>query len=193
MAKKTKLKLAEALYDKVIVKFRSPYEQGSTWGYILDIGPRFFLLALIDDCLKFNGFQCLCLSDIRRLRVPAPYAEFAVAALRKQGQLIRRKPSIDLDSLPKLLKSANRLFPLITIHRERVAPDTCKIGRVIDVTKSRLSLLEIGPDAVWDEKPSRVRLSEITRIDFGGGYEEALHLVGGKPKRLKNYTRPRPS
>jgi hypothetical protein len=182
---KTKLKLAEALYNKVIVKFRSPYEQGSTDGYILDIGPRFFLLGLIDDYLKFNGFQCMRLSDVRRLRVPAPYAEFALAALRKQGQLISRKPRIDLDSLPKLLKSANRLFPLVTVHRERVDPDTCKIGRVTDINQNHLSLLEIGPDAVWDEKPSKVRLSEITRIDFGGGYEEALHLVGGKPKRMK--------
>jgi hypothetical protein len=88
-----------------------------------------------------------------------------------------------------LLNAANQHFPLVTVHRERADSETCKIGRVIGLTKSRLSLLEIGPDAVWEQKPSEVRLSEITRIDFGGGYEKALHLVGGKPKRLKNSSR----
>jgi hypothetical protein len=48
-----------------------------------------------------------------------------------------------------------------------------------------VSLLEIGPDAVWDKEPSEIRLGEITRIEFGGGYEEALHLVGGRPKRTR--------
>lgn len=44
-----------------------------------------------------------------------------------------------------------------------------------------MSLLEIGPDALWDDEPETYRLSEITRVDFGGAYEEALHLVGGFP------------
>jgi hypothetical protein len=61
---------------------------------------------------------------------------------------------------------------------------------VIGVSKSRLSLLEVGPDAVWDEKPAEVLLREITRVDFGGGYEEALHLVGGNPKALKRSISP---
>ncbi|HXR39970.1 MAG TPA: hypothetical protein VN776_12780, partial [Terracidiphilus sp.] len=89
------------------------------------------------------------------------------------------------NSLPDLLWSANRLFPLVTIHREMVNPDTCKIGRVTGIGKSHVSLLEIGPDAVWDEKPTDVPLREITRVDFGGGYEDALHLVGGDPPRSK--------
>ena len=39
--------------------------------------------------------------------------------------------------------------------------------------------LEINPDATWDEKPNEYKLSEITRVDFGGDYEKALYLVGG--------------
>jgi len=52
-----------------------------------------------------------------------------------------------------------------------------------------VSLLEIGPDAVWDDKPETYRLSEITRVDFGGDYEGALHLVGGSPRINKRRRR----
>jgi hypothetical protein len=81
---------------------------------------------------------------------------------------------------PKLL-SAGRAFPLVTIHREQVDPDVCWIGRVQGLDRGRVSLLEIGPDAQWDDFPEEYRVKEITRVNFGGEYEGALHLVGGDP------------
>jgi hypothetical protein len=55
------------------------------------------------------------------------------------------------------------------------------IGRVTGIANGRVSLLEITPGAKWDKHPEEYRLREITRVDFGGDYEEALHLVGGPP------------
>jgi len=175
--------LAQAMHHKTLVKFWNPFDRGSTNGYVLDIGPRFFLLGLVGDEIRFNGFQCMRLSDVRRLHAPDRYAEFIVAALRKRGETIREKPRVRLDSLPELLSSASRLFPLVTIHRERAKPDTCDIGRVVGIFKSHVSLQEIGPDAIWEEEPTEICLREITRVDFGGGYEDALHIVGGSPPR----------
>ena len=49
------------------------------------------------------------------------------------------------------------------------------------VNRGRASLLEMNPDATWDDKPTEYRLSGITRVNFGGDYENALHIVGGDP------------
>ena len=84
-------------------------------------------------------------------------------------------------STEDLLLSAGRSFPLVTIHREQVDPDVCWIGQVKRVERGRVSLLEINPDASWDAEPKDYRVSEITRVSFGGDYESALHLVGGDP------------
>jgi len=100
MANKKKSKLIAALSKAIVIKFWNPYDQGSTQGYVLDIGKQFILLGLIDDNIKFNGFQCLFISDVKRLKVPDPYEEFIVAALHKRGQSINSKPNIDLSSLP---------------------------------------------------------------------------------------------
>jgi hypothetical protein len=76
--------------------------------------------------------------------------------------------------------TASRAFPLGTIHREKVDGAACWIGRVVDVAKGRVTLLEIGPDATWDDRLQTYRLSEITRVDFGGDYEDALYLIGAR-------------
>jgi len=185
MAQTRNEKLKEACFNKIVVRFSNPYDEGWTHGYVLDIGPQFFLLGLIGEDMRFNGFQCLLVSDLRRINVPDPHEDFIVAALRKRRENIDGKPSIDLSTLPALLKSANTLYPLVTIHRERVKPHVCEIGRVLEVSENSVLLRTITPGAVWEEKPCKIRLSDITRVEFGGGYEEALHLVGGNPKRLK--------
>jgi len=77
------------------------------------------------------------------------------------------------------LRSAGRAFPLVAIHREKVDPDVCHIGRVVNIKRGRVVLLEIRPDATWEDGPSEYRLNEITRVNFGGDYENALHIVGG--------------
>jgi hypothetical protein len=182
MSKIRKSQLALAQREKLLVKFARPFEQGTVKGYVLDIGPTFFLVVVVgDDGVRFNGFSCFRLMDVRRLKVPHKYAPFIEAAQKKLGERIPRKPPIVVDSLQELLLSAGRRFPLVTVYREKFDPDVCYIGRVADVSNNRVSLLEIGPDAGWDHEPESYRLAEITRVDFGGQYEEALHLVGGTP------------
>ena len=185
MQKKKQTQLATALRNKLLVRFAREFEPGTVNGYVLDIGPQFFLLALVSDGLRLNGFQCFRLSDVRKLRAPDKYAPFHEAVLKKRGERFPKKPPVVVSSLDELLLSANRSFPLVTIHREKANPELCWIGRVVEVRSGRVTLLEIGPDARWDDQPKTYRLSEITRVDFGGDYEDALYLIGGAPDARK--------
>jgi hypothetical protein len=173
--------LKTALRKHLFVTFTRPFEEGRVNGYVVDISPRFVLVAVVEDGCRFNGFQCFRLSDVHELEVPGKYAAFAEAALRKRRVRRPRKPPVSVASIEDILKSAARAFPLVTIHRERVKPDVCQIGRIVDIHNGRVSLLQINPDATWDGKPETYRITDITRIDFGGDYEQALHLVGGVP------------
>jgi hypothetical protein len=58
-----------------------------------------------------------------------------------------RKPRVSVASIEELLLSANRAFPLVTIHREQVDRKVCFIGRVVRIDRGRVSLLEINPGA----------------------------------------------
>jgi hypothetical protein len=110
--------------------------------------------------------------------VPDKYTRFHEAVLKKRGVRFPRKPVADVRTLPRLLLTANKAFPLVTIHREEKERSACWVGRVVDLSEGRLTLLEIGPGASWDRELHSYRLNEITRVDFGGDYENALYLIG---------------
>jgi len=177
MKTRRKFQLSDALRERCLVRFRRRFEESRVHGYVLDIGPKFFLLSLVSDRFWFDGFECFRKTDVRELKVD-PYARFAEAALKKRGERIPKKPRLDLTDIAKLLITANKAFPL-TISREQIDPEVCWIGRVVGIEQGRVALLQIGPDAKWDKKPNEYRLNEITRVNFGGDYENALHLVGG--------------
>jgi hypothetical protein len=78
-----KRELLASAGHKIPVQFTRRLEQGSITGYFIDIGPEVFLIALIDELIRFNGFQCLHLQDVRSLHVPAKYAAFIECGLEQ--------------------------------------------------------------------------------------------------------------
>jgi hypothetical protein len=169
------------MHARTFVRFRRKFRHTQVRGYVLDVGPKFFLVAVVGDRISFDGFECFRIGDVREFR-PDPYAAFAESALKKRGERLPKKPHVRIAKIEELLLSAGRNFPLVTIHREQVDPDVCWIGRILSVERGHVSLLGITPAAVWENTPEFFRLSEITRVTFGADYEAALHLVGGDPK-----------
>jgi len=164
--------------NRQLVRIRRRFEDSPIRGYVFEVGPKFFLLAIVSDRIWLDGFECLRIKDVLRIESD-PYADFAETALKKRGQQRPRKPKIDLESKQSILLSAQKAFPLLTIHLEEKDPDVCHIGKICAITKGKVSLLGIDPRAKWESDPDEFRLSQITRINFGGDYEDALHLVGG--------------
>lgn len=146
MANDRSSRLANAMRERQFLRFSRRFEDFVVHGYVLDIGPRFFLLALVSDRLWFDGFECFRIADVRDIR-PDPYAAFAEAALKKRGERVSRKPRVSLASVEELLLSANRAFPLVTIHREQADPDVCNIGRVVAIDR--------GACRYWRSIPTR--------------------------------------
>ena len=164
--------------DQRLVRISRRFEDSVIRGYVLAVGPTFFLLALVSDRLWLDGFECFRIADVSSVSHD-PYSAFAETALRKRGERRPRKPKVKIETVEDLLLSASRAFPLVTIHLEKTSPDVCHIGRVLEIERGRLTLLEIKPNATWEDRPGVFRLSDITRVNFGGDYEDALNLVGG--------------
>jgi hypothetical protein len=61
----------------------------------------------------------------------------------------------------------------LTNHGEQLDPNVRGIGRVQGVVCGRLSLLQTGPHAKWEDSPEEYRVAEITRVNFGGDYEDS--------------------
>jgi len=74
---------------------------------------------------------------------------------------------------------------MVSAFCELDRPDACWIGAVRELKGQTLSLLEVNNAGVWQRKARAFDLDDVTRVDFGGGYEEALHLVAGPAPRVR--------
>ncbi len=177
-AKDIREQLTIALRERTLMRFHRRFEDGWVNGYVVGIGPVFVMLSEVSDHIRFNGFGCYRLSDIKNLR-PAPFAGFVEAALAKLGETAPETPAVSLESAGDILETAGRLFPMVTVHAEADRPRICHIGAVTGIEGGVVWMRDIGPDAVWEAQTNARRLEDVTRIDFGGAYETALALVGG--------------
>ncbi|MDG2529817.1 hypothetical protein [Caulobacter endophyticus] len=179
-AKDVREELNSAMQARRLMRFHRRFENGWVNGYVVGIGPEFLMLCEISDHIRFNGFGCYRLSDVKNLQ-PAPYPEFIEAALEKRGETQPETPAVVLNSLGDILVTAARLFPVVTVHAETAKSGVCYIGAIISVEGGVVWMQDIDPGAVWEREPIPRQLDTMTRVDFGGGYETALTLVGGSP------------
>ena len=168
-----------------MVRFERRFCPGHTTGYVVGVGVDLFLMVHIDDSIRFDGFQVHRNRDVRKLQTE-PYAKFQETALKRRRARRPVKPRIRLHDFRQLIRTAGRSFPLLAIHRERVDPDICQIGAVTHVGEHRVTLREITPDGTWLDELHDYALREITRVDFGDSYADALYVVGGRPPLAKS-------
>jgi len=154
-------------------------------GFAMAAGQDWILLHVVDpDLWLLDGHFALRLKDIKKLR---PYrskgkGNYPIRALRHFGEDTPRPVvGIDLSSTKRLIVTASECFPIIGIGCERSHPLSLWFGTPLTIKDGALTLLNIDPDASWDETPSRHRLSDITCVQFGNRYEEALSALGGPP------------
>lgn len=174
--------IERAAADLTFIRVIRGIAPGHVTGYVVAFGDEWLVLLVVGDAISYSGYEAVRLSDITELISPDPYESFIRAALRKRRLRRPKAPAMDLSNVASLLSSAATAFPLIAIHREVVDPNVCHIGRLQSLTRTMIHLLEVTPNATWEAEPTPYRLKEITRVDFGGPYEEALALVA--PRHL---------
>lgn len=168
---------------------RDAFEIGWLTGYVVATGPKFFALELVTGSARLDGVACIRYSDVTAFG-PELRAGFMTKALKVRGEARAAQIPVTLASLPKLLASAAKAFPIITLH----VPDAdtggyaCYIGRVVALNAASVDFHHITPDGGWEKSLAEIPFSEIVRVDFGGDYEDALFLVAGKPRQIRSRT-----
>ncbi|MCZ2722774.1 hypothetical protein O1D97_14425 [Marinomonas sp. 15G1-11] len=158
--------------------FREDLDGPDGWsdGFVVAANEEMVILQLLDESIRLNGYQVLFLEDISDFVHPAPFNDFQKRVLELRGEEVEFL-NIELGDLGQLLLDISEEYGLVTLHREESESDSCEIGRVLKVDAVTFELEEIGSDARWFDDTYEYDLYDITRIEFGGAYEDALLLV----------------
>jgi hypothetical protein len=154
---------------------------GRTWrGYIVGLEDDWVLLHNVNGAsMRLNGYTALRVGDITQV---SEDESFAATALRLRGERPRAQDDLLLIDLPGLLSSAGPLFPLIAIFRETTQNGGCYIGKVQKLGRKRVTLAAVNRGGEWVE-PYKFCYKDVTRIDLGDGYLDALWLVARTARR----------
>ncbi len=151
-------------------------------GYVLDIGAKWFLVADV-DVAGSDGFVALRLRDVERVwRAENDELHRRAQELRGTWPPAGPASAIDLDTTRSLIRDAGAAARLIAVHTEYEDPEALYVG-VPEVDESkRFLLVEVSENGRWEDQVGRWSLGVVSRVDFGGRYEELLaDLAGPRP------------
>ena len=152
-------------------------------GFIVGFSDELILFHVLGtDTFGLNGYSAIRTADVKDYR-DFNKDEFWQNRATRHFKLSPVRPAgILLTSVPELLASLSKQYPLITIHPERTKPGICYIGPLLSMTEATFTIDDLDCNAEWTG-PRRLKFTDVTRVDFGGGYEEALAATA--PKRQK--------
>ncbi len=162
---------------------RCPRDVGPTVGFVVDFSDALILFHALDqDSFRLNGYTVIKVEDIGCYRVFGKADNWQFRAVKHFRLRPVRPVGVCVASLPELLRSVAKHYPLITLHPERKEPDVCYIGSLVSMTERTFTFEDLDCNGEWGG-PHRMKFSDVTRVDFGGGYEKALAVTA--PKRPK--------
>jgi hypothetical protein len=177
--------LAKRAGTRTIVRIRRAGLQDERLdAYVLATSKRLALLQPVRDRIDLDGYDVIRLEDVTGVE-DCPRAEFfkrALALKRQRPRLPRAR--IDLANMSRLLRSVDDAGSLLVISREFKMPGECEIGRLLRLKRETYQMRWITPGAEWEADDRVFRLSDITRVQFGGAYERTLADVAGLVSRL---------
>ena len=150
-------------------------------GFVVGVGERWVALQRLSDRVAFDGYQVVRLKDIQQVSIDPDPACFEIKVLRERHLWPPSRPALELDDTVGVVGTASKLSSMLSLFDEFARPDVCSIGSMVSADDSAVMLLEVNPRGEWFRTPTAFDPRSITRIDFGGGYEEALELVAGSP------------
>lgn len=141
-----------------------------------------FVIALTDDWLVIHSLDGVYVDDIVMLRLrdisrvwfrdDDAYHHRAIEGL---DQRVATFECDDSASASDLLKAATTRADIVAIHLEVLEGEPLFVGRLVKPRKKSFDFHYVGRDGVWANDLDRLKYRDVTRIEVGGRYLEALN------------------
>ena len=150
-------------------------------GFVVSVGEQWVVLLRLMDSVYVDGIEVVRIEDVTSVEEDCEggFVERAVASLGR--------PKVDFN-LPEdadtrdVLRAAADHSSLICVYLEAEDDYPLLIGHLEGLGERKFDIQLINPRGVWDVETSRWAYKDVTRVTFGGRYEDALERFGeGRP------------
>ncbi|MDF9715685.1 hypothetical protein INN71_09725 [Nocardioides sp. ChNu-153] len=172
---KIRRRLESSLTDgRIATVVRDDFELTMTDGFVVTLTDDWVVLHELADGVHLDDLVMLRLSDVSRVwfRDDDPYHHRAINGLGSTVATFECPPEAGLIDM---LNAAAFKADIFAIRMETLRDEPLAIGRLVKLGKKRLTLHFVGRDGVWAPETERWRHRDITRIEVGGRYLDALN------------------
>ena len=145
----------------------------------MEVNPRFLVMQVVDESFHLDGYSVLPIEDIDRYRVAEEQDDMTrYVLINRYGPEYLDSTVIEQMNLEdfSFLKQVHKHYPLISVHRGYISDTKFSVGRIVRVEEDFSLLHEVSTEACWIDGLMKFDYDDVTRIDFGGAYEEALWM-----------------
>jgi hypothetical protein len=142
-------------------------------GFVLGLGRDLLLLHQFHD-FYLEGYTALLVADIKRVR-SGEHERFWEEMLRGEGLMERigisyQVPLEDFPPLLTFLHGRNQYVIVECEDRKNADYDDFFIGRIVSLDDESVSILGFDSVGRWENTPSIIAYSDITKIQFDTPY-----------------------
>jgi hypothetical protein len=165
------------LESRTLVNLRDAAEYHDTIGYVVAIGAQWALIQIVDAHGAADGFRAVKLGTLDEAE-PIDAENSFLPRLLTARPLPVRAPAVGLDDTPHPLQGAQGLGALIYLVTEDMEPGAFWIGQIAALDEDGVLLEKVSAIGTWAGS-EHFRYDAITRVGFGGDYEDALAAAVG--------------
>ena len=147
------------------------------WGFIVAEGRSHVVVQQIDASYNLDGYCGFRREDISLIEKKFKKKPLITAALRIKNQTPVKPAGLRLGSMRSLMESAQNVFGVLVIHREKAQPDDVEVGTVRITTDDTYVLRWLNTLAEWENDDRPFRYRDITLLEFGTDYDQTLLAV----------------
>lgn len=176
--------LEYALATESLIWLRRRMDPRPWRGFVVGLSEALVVVHTLNSgTMRLNGYTVVRLKDVIECTNDE---SFAPTALKLLGERPKPQPDLLYLDMPGLLSSVGTHYPLLEIFQEKTG-SAFYIGRIVGFGKRKVHLQAVSRDGTWGDT-YKFACKEITRVDFGDGYDEALWLVARRQPRPRRST-----
>lgn len=171
----SKLEIARLKQHYVRIERRKDMEDIN--GYVLDVGAKWALIAILTEGREPNGYELVRLKHIKRVKHVKQRDVVERRILEARGHWPLATIDVNLDNTGEMLRQLTDIQPVLSFHTEEKWPDMMWVGKLCQRTSKRTWYHALNPQAEWLPELESFRNRRLTRVSIGTEYVAGLLLV----------------
>lgn len=156
---------------------RKHLDADRTDGYVLAVTDTWVALQDLAETVCLDAVVLLRLDHVTKVERHENYA-YVNRAVAGLGEPLAEFVCPSEATTGDLLRVIDQRTELAWIYLESRDDYWSLVGKILDIGEKRLHLHFIGRDGVWSDFTELWKLTDITRIEYGGRYIQALEQFG---------------